>query len=131
MINIRGLKAAQREIHCIKVQTFITEPLMTPIFNFVTLSSNRFQPMSDWDQNEQLYETNSEEFFKRLEEERNQKQNQNQAEEQNSLINAITSHRGFNTKLTTSEKTCITMTRNRPWIKYRIQTDGNIIYYSV
>lgn len=130
MINIRGLKAAQREIHCIKVQTFITEPLMTPIFNFVTLSSNRFQPMSDWDQNERLYETNSEEFFKRLEEERNQKQNQDQAEEQNSPINAITSHRGFNTKLTTSEKTCITMT-NRPWIKYRIQTDGNIIYYSV
>ena len=30
--------------------------------------------MADWDQNEQLYETDSEEFFKRLEEERNHEQ---------------------------------------------------------
>ena len=87
--------------------------------------------MADWDQNEELYETDSEEFFKRLEEERNQRQNQDQAEDQNRMRNAISLNRGFNIKITTIEKTCITMTRNRPWIKYRIQSDGNIIYYSV
>ena len=60
--------------------------------------------MSDWDQNEQLYETDSEDFIRRLEEERNKQRIQDQMEEQKSMNNKISAKRGFNTKLTASEK---------------------------
>ena len=60
--------------------------------------------MSDWDQNEQLYETDSEDFIRRLEEERNKQRIQDQMEEQKSMNNKISAKRGFNTKLTASKK---------------------------
>ena len=85
--------------------------------------------MSDWDQNEQFYKTDSEEFIRQLEEERNKQQTQDQVEEQKRTNNTISVKRGFNTE--PSEKTCLIMTRNRPWIKCRIQPGGNTIYYAV